>query len=85
MALKLKNQFKVNEISIKDNTNHFIEKNDINQIFTKDLKDVLKTHSTLPTYTPKMFIDSFYLYFDGTTTYRLYIYINNEWKYTTLS
>ena len=45
---------------------------------------ILKTGSAAPTYIPNRFIDCFYLYLNG-STYRLYIYINNEWKYSTLS
>lgn len=52
---------------------------------TDDLRFLLKTNSTVPTHTPKKFLDQFYLYFDGSTTYELYIYINNEWKKVTLS
>ena len=57
----------------------------LNQLYINDLKGVIKTNNIIPTHTPKKFIDSFYLYWDKSTTYRLYIYINNEWKYTTLS
>lgn len=56
-----------------------------NQFYIDDLKRLIKTNSTVPTHTPKKFLDCFWFYWDGTTTYRLYIYINNEWKYTTLS
>lgn len=56
-----------------------------NQIYINDLTRLIKTNTTVPTYIPKKFIDCFYLYWNGTTTYELYIYINNTWKKTTLS
>jgi len=56
-----------------------------NQFYIDDLKNLLKTNLSIPSHTPKKFIDCFYLYFDGSTDYRLYIYINNLWKYITLS
>lgn len=39
-----------------------------------------KTNATAPTYTPKSFLEQIYLYKNG-TDYRLYVYLNNEWKY----
>jgi len=56
-----------------------------NQVYINDLTRVLKTNSSVPTHSPKKLLDCFYLYYDGSTTYRLYVYINNEWKYTNLS
>lgn len=49
-------------------------------VLTDKLRDLLKTNSTVPTHTPKTFFEQFYLYFNGTDTYELYIFINNEWK-----
>ena len=43
-----------------------------------------KTNSTAPTYTPKSFLEQIYLYKNG-TDYRLYLYLNNEWKYIDLT
>lgn len=43
-----------------------------------------KTNSTAPTYTPKNFLEQIYLYKNG-TDYRLYVYLNNEWKYITFT
>lgn len=56
-----------------------------NQEYINDLTRLLKTNLSVPTYIPRKFIDCFYLYWDGSTTYKLYIYINNSWKSTTLS
>ena len=56
-----------------------------NQSYINDLRDVIKTNTSIPTHTPKKFIDCIYLYWDGTTTYELYIYINNTWKKVALS
>jgi hypothetical protein len=39
-----------------------------------------KTNSTVPSYKPKSFLDQIYFY-KNDTDYRLYIYLNNEWKY----
>lgn len=85
MALKPKNQFKINEVKTENKFNPYLNKDDVNQIYIKDLINIKKTISTVPTFTPKKLIDQIQFYFDGSTTYRLYIYINNEWKYTTLS
>lgn len=56
-----------------------------NQEYINDLTGLLKTNSTIPAYIPKKLIDCFYLYWDGSTTYELYIYINNSWKKTSLA
>jgi hypothetical protein len=56
-----------------------------NQLYLDDLKRVIKTNTSKPTHTPKKFVDCFWLYWDGLTTYELYIYINNSWKKTVLS
>ena len=56
-----------------------------NQEYINDLTRLLKTNLSVPTYIPRKFIDCFYLYWDRSTTYKLYIYINNSWKSTTLS
>ena len=55
-----------------------------NQSYINDLTQILKTNTSIPTHTPKKFIDFFYLY-KNETDYRFYTYINNEWKYTDIS
>ena len=55
------------------------------QPYINDLKFPIKTNRTVPTHTPKKFLDCFYLYWDGSSTYELYIYTNNSWKKTSLS
>ena len=60
------------------------EINKNNQRYINDLIKILKTHSTIPEHTPNKLLDCFWLYKDG-DTYRLYIYINNEWKYSALT
>jgi hypothetical protein len=62
-----------------------IQKEFKNERKVDDLLKLLKTNSTIPTHTPKKFVDCFWLYYDGATTYELYVYINNEWKKATLS
>jgi len=63
--------------------------NDINNrtddLYLRDLKFLLKTNLTIPNHKPKKLLEQIYLYFNGTDTYELYIYINNEWKKTTLT
>ena len=56
-----------------------------NEAYINDLTSILKTNLIVPTYTPKKWVDCFYLYFDGTSTYKLYIYISNTWKSVTIS
>jgi hypothetical protein len=62
-----------------------IQKEFKNERKVDDLLKLLKTNSTIPTHTPKKFVDCFWLYYDGATTYELYVYINNEWKKAALS
>ena len=63
----------------------FDTQNWLNKSFINDLQQLLKTNTSIPTHTPKKFLDCFWLYWDGSTTYELYIYINNTWKKTVLS
>ena len=51
---------------------------------SRKLVKMKETNSTVPTYIPKNFLDQMYLYKNG-TDYRLYIYLNNEWKYIDLT
>jgi len=45
----------------------------------------IKQHVTAaPTYTPKNYNDQIVFYNSG-VTYRVYFYVNNSWKYVTLS
>lgn len=76
---------KIKTINLKPQQYRFENQDNFNQIYINDLLKVLSTNLTLPTHIPKKFIDSFYLYFNGTSTYRLYVYINSTWKYITLS
>jgi len=84
---KQKNKFKINEVKQNKIADDILFTQNIkkNNIITKELREILKTNSETPTHTPNKFIDCFYLYYDGSTTYRLYIYINQEWKYINLS
>ena len=65
---------------IKDFTGLFDKANkNVNSILLNNLRNVLKTNTTIPTYIPKNFLESFYLYTDGTDS-KLYVYINNIWE-----
>ena len=55
------------------------------RLFLDDLRSLFKTHSSIPTHTPKKLIDCIYFYHDNASTYRIYVYLNNEWKYSNLS
>ena len=86
MEIKQPKQIKIDKLNTKDNSNPIFDKQELfNQIYINDLTRVIKTNLTIPTHTPKKFIDCIYLYFDGSTTYELYLYINNTWKKVTLS
>jgi len=65
------------------------DSNIYNEIFLKSSIDsiykLLKLNTTVPTYIPKSFKEQFYLYYDGATTYKLYVYVANSWKSVTLS
>lgn len=60
------------------------QQNETNQLFINDLKKIIQTNSTVPTYIPKKLLSCFYLYKSG-ADYRLYIYTDNTWKYSALS
>ena len=78
-------QPKVNKQKFSDGDILFDNQELFNQAHINDLTQLLKTNTSIPTHTPKKFIDSFYLYWDESTTYELYIYINNTWKKVALS
>ena len=73
---------------IADNNNSgnivFESQLNFNQAIINSLLSILKTNSDIPTYTPTKFLEQFYLY-KNNTDYRLYIYLNNEWKYSNLN
>jgi len=48
------------------------------------LKKVKKHRTTAPTNVPKTYLDAIEFYVSG-TTYRVYFYINKNWKYITLT
>lgn len=52
----------------------------------KNLTDLIEVVSTVPTATPKAFYDQVKIYISG-GTYRLYVYnyVNNVWRYVTLT
>lgn len=82
---KTKPEIKVNEPSgIKPKFIVPETQNEFNQAYIDDLMNIKETYDSVPTYIPKKLLDQIYLYKNG-ATYRLYIYINNEWKYTALS
>ena len=76
---------KIQDIKTENKPIMFDTQQMFNQEYINDLTGLLKTNLTIPTHTPRKFIDCFYLYFDGTSTYELYIWINNSWKKVTLS
>lgn len=73
----------IKKIETKNKEIVFDTQANFNQALINDLLKVIKTNSSLPTHTPKKFIDCFYLYNSG-ATYELYIYISNSWKKVTL-
>ena len=81
----MENKFKPIKLEITENKPiQFDTQLLFNQSYINDLTQLLKTNSTVPTNTPKKFIDCFYLYKNG-TTFKLYVYIDNTWKSVTLS
>lgn len=48
------------------------------------LRTVRQTISTAPTFTPRSFAEQIQIYKNG-TTYRLYVYVDDTWRYTTLT
>ena len=55
-----------------------------NQAIINSLLKTIKSNSAAPAYTPKTFLEQFYLYKNG-STYRLYVYVDSAWKYTALT
>lgn len=80
----MENKIKIQKIETENKPIVFSTQEMFNQEYINDLTGLLKTNLTIPTHTPKKFIDCFYLYWDGSTTYELYIYISNSWKKTSL-
>ncbi|NCD00250.1 MAG: hypothetical protein EOL95_11195 [Bacteroidia bacterium] len=76
---------KIQKIDTENKPIVFSTQEMFNQEYINDLTELLKTNLTIPTHTPKKFIDCFYLYWDGSTTYELYIYTSNSWKKTSLT
>lgn len=77
-------EIKPQEVNTPNNPIIFDTQALFNQVYINDLSRLLKTNSTVPTYIPKKLLSCFYLYKSG-ADYRLYIYIDNSWKYSTLS
>jgi len=48
------------------------------------LRVVKKPVSTAPTNVPKNFVEQFVIY-ENAGTYRLYVYVNQTWRYTALT
>ena len=71
------------EQQLKDKeTNVDIEKKQVdisNQAYIDDLKKLIKTNTSVPTHTPKKFVDMFYVR-DNSGTTEFYVFINNTWK-----
>lgn len=76
----MEDKIKIEEVNSENKEIVFDTQEFFNQNFINDLTKIIKTNSAVPSYIPKKFIDCFYLYFDGATTYELYVYINNSWK-----
>lgn len=74
-------EFKIEKKEVDINSQ---EKERVNDKYIDDLKYLLTTNSTVPTHIPRKWYEQFWLYKNG-ADYKLYIYINNEWKSVTLS
>lgn len=79
---KLKNE--ISDDRQKDELVKFDSQPEFNQSFIDDLTKIKQHGTTAPTYTPKKFIDQIYFYDDGVDR-KLYLYINNTWRSTTLT
>lgn len=56
----------------------------LNDKYISDLKNVMLTGSTVPTYIPKKLVESYYFYKNGVDQ-RLYVYIDNTWTYVSVT
>jgi hypothetical protein len=78
-------QIKINKVKEPNiDFSLFKQKSEKADILINKVRELLITYDTEPDYIPKNSLECFYLYKNG-TDYRLYIYINNEWKYNTLT
>jgi len=83
----MENKKQKNEIGDErknNNVANFDSQTEYNQSYINDLAIIKRHGSTVPAYIPKKFIDQFYFYDNGATI-KLYIYINNVWRETSLS
>jgi len=85
MEIKQNKTIKTPEDYAKNDEIIFDNQSNFNQIYINDLTKIFKTNTVVPTHIPKKLLDCIYLYWDGATTYKLYLYINNTWKSTNLS
>jgi hypothetical protein len=72
------------EFKVKSNE---IPKEDSQQLeigIIKALKNIKQAFDTVPDYIPKTPDEQIY-YYKNSTTFRVYFYISNEWKYVGLS
>lgn len=52
--------------------------------FLEGMRVVKKSIDTAPTFTPKNFFEQIQFY-DNSGTYRLYLYVNGDWRYVALT
>jgi len=68
----------IREINTKDKTNNFILPN-TDQQYINDLKYTFRINNSVPTHTPKKFVDCFWVR-DNSGTKELYIYVGGSWE-----
>lgn len=71
-------EFKAVDVAISPEAASLLDGNYVN-----DLKKVMMTGDSVPTYVPKKLVDCYYFYKNGSTK-RLYVYVDNAWSYTAL-
>lgn len=71
-------EFKEVEVAISAEKASLLDGNYVN-----DLKKIMVTGSTVPTYVPKKLVECYYFYKNGSTK-RLYVYVDNSWTYSGL-
>ena len=71
----------IREINTKDKTNNFILPNlpNTDQQYINDLKYTFRINNSVPTHTPKKFVDCFWVR-DNSGTKELYIYVGGSWE-----
>lgn len=72
-------KIKDNTVKTKISNITYNNQEEFNQVFIDDLIKLKSFITVAPTFIPKKFIEQIQFFYDG-TDYKVYFYINNNWK-----